>query len=107
MEALFIVSIFGAFCFLLGWHAREYHATRVISKAMDEIAEDTLAEFKSRMISIKVEDHDGELFVYKKDDGSYLAHGKTIKELEDILSERFPGKLFNASTEDLEKLKSR
>jgi hypothetical protein len=108
MEALFIVSIFGAFCFLLGWHAREYHATRVISRAMEEFTEDTIAEFKAMVITIKVEeDSNGDLFVYRKDDGSYLAHGKTKKQLEDILNEKFPGKLFNATGEDMEKLKSK
>jgi hypothetical protein len=75
---------------------------------MEEFTEDTIAEFKAMVITIKVEeDSNGDLFVYRKDDGSYLAHGKTKKQLEDILNEKFPGKLFNATGEDMEKLKSK
>jgi len=108
LELLFVYLLFGLIFFLMGWHAREYHATRVISRAMEEFTEDTIAEFKAMVITIKVEeDSNGDLFVYRKDDGSYLAHGKTKKQLEDILNEKFPGKLFNATGEDMEKLKSK
>ena len=86
---------------------REYHATRMIDRLTDEIAEETLQQFKNKVVDIKVEDHDGQFFVYNKEDGRYLAHGETKTKLEDILMERFPGKLFNASPEDLEKLESR
>jgi hypothetical protein len=107
METLIIVFVFGFVCALMGWKAREYHAMKKISDAVDEITENTLQEFRSKVMNIRVEDHDGQFFVYAKDDGSYLAHGKTKTVLENILHEKFPGKLFNASPEDLEKLESR
>lgn len=107
MEALIIVFIFGFICVLIGWKAREYHAMKAISKAVNEITENTIEEFKSKVVNICVEDHGGQFFIYAKDDGSYLAHAKTKTLLEDILNEKFPGKLFNASPEDLEKLESR
>jgi phosphatidylserine decarboxylase len=107
METLIIVFIFGLVCVVMGWKAREYQAMKAISKAVDEITENTIEEFRSKVVNIRVEDHDGQFFVYAKDDGSYLAHAKTKTVLEDILVEKFPGKLFNASPEDLEKLESR
>lgn len=107
METLIILSIFGGVCFFLGWRMRERHAERMIDKLTDEIAENTLQEFKSKVVNIRVEDHEGQFFVYAKDDGRYLAHGETKRKLEDILTEKFPGKLFNATPEDLEKLESR
>ena len=107
MESFLIVAIFGFSCFLLGWKMREWHAHRVMDKMIEDMADKTVDEFKSKVVNIRVEDHDGQFFVYKKDDGSYLAHGETKTKLEDILNERFPGKLFNASPEDLEKLQSR
>lgn len=107
MELFFILLVYGAICFLLGWKMRERHAMRMMDNLMQEVADDTIEEFKKKVINIKVEDHNGEFFVYKKDDGSYLAHGETKSKLEDILHERFPGKLFNASPEDLQKLESR
>ncbi len=106
MEYLIIIA-FGIACFFTGWRMREVHAERVMSKMVDDISEKTLQEFKSNVINILVEDHDGQFFVYKKDDGSYLAHGENKSILEDILNEKFPGKMFNASQEDLRKLESR
>jgi hypothetical protein len=107
METLIIVFMFGGLCFLIGWKAREYHAMRIMSKVVDEITEGTIEQFKSRVVNIRVEDHEGQFFVYAKDDGRYLAHGETKNKLEDILNEKFPGKYFNATPEDLEKLESR
>ena len=107
METLLILAIFGGVCFFLGWKFREYQAMRMIDRLSDEIAEETVKEFKSKVINIRVEDHEGQFFVYAKDDGRYLAHGETKSKLEDILMEKFPNKLFNASPEDLEKLESR
>ena len=107
METFIIVTIFGSVCFFLGWRMREWHAHRLMDKMIDDMADKTVDEFRSKVINIRVEDHEGQFFVYKKDDGSYLAHGETKTKLEDILCEKFPGKLFNASPEDLEKLESR
>ncbi len=107
METFLILAILNGVSFFLGWKMRERHAMRVMDQIMEEMVEDTVDEFKKKVINIKVEDHDGQFFVYKKDDGSYLAHGETKNKLEDILNEKFPGKLFNASPEDLEKLDAR
>ena len=107
METILILIIFGCVCFFLGWRLREQHAMRMIDKLTEEVAEETLQQFKSKVVDIRVEDHDGQFFVYKKEDGSYLAHGESKTKLEDILMEKFPGKLFNASPEDLQKLESR
>lgn len=107
MEPILIVVIFGVSCFLLGWKLREIHAKNVVARMKKEMLEEAHEEFKSNVVNIKVEDHNGEFFVYRKDDGSYLAHGETKSTLEDILNEKFPGKMFNASPEDLQKLESR
>ena len=107
METFLILTIFGAVCFFLGWKIREQVAQRNIDKIIDEITENTLKEFKQRVVDIRVEDHDGNFFIYRKDDGSYLAHAADKNTLEDTLSEKFPGKFFNASDEDLKKLEAR
>lgn len=107
METLLILSIIFALGFFLGWRMREQTAIKRISEVSEQIAEDMVEEFKSKVIDINVEDHDGTFFVYKREDGSYLAHGPSMEKLEDILMEKFPGKFFNAKPEDLEKLKTR
>jgi hypothetical protein len=103
---LTFTAIFGV-GFFLGWRFREQVAVRRIEQVTEEISEDILQEFKSRVIDISVEDHDGTFYVYNRDDGAYLAHGPSMDKLEDILLEKFPGKLFNAKPDDLQKLKSR
>ena len=107
METFIFLLVFGSICFFFGWKLREVHARRIMDKMVDDISKNTLEEFKKNVVNIRVEDHDGLFFVYDKEDGSYLAHGENKTKLEDILIEKFPGKLFNASPEDLEKLESR
>ena len=104
------LAIFGAAFFYFGWVTREIHAKRVVARLrqeVEEIVDEKANEFKKNVINIKVEDHDGQFFIYKKDDGSYLAHAETMSKLEDILNEKFPGKMFNATPEDLKRLESR
>jgi len=104
-----ILALISVFCFgfFLGWRMREQTAVNRIKEFQEALDETMSEEFKSKVININVEDHDGVFYVYKKDDGSYLAHGPTMESLEGILMEKFPGKLFNATPDDLERLKTR
>lgn len=106
MESILIIVIFGVSCFLLGWKLREVRAKAIVEQMKRELVSEAEQALKSSTINIKVEDHNGEFFIYRKDDGSYLAHGKNMNTLEDILNDKFPGKMFNASPEDLKKLES-
>lgn len=102
------ILIFGIVCFLFGWHLREAMAKRRIERYLDEMKRETIEDLKKDMINITVDfTDDGTIFVYAKEDGAYLAHGKTRDQLEDILGEKFPGKMFNATPDDLKKLEAR
>lgn len=107
MDFLIITFFSGIVCFYLGWKLRETHAKIVVSRMKREFLEQANEEIKSSIVNITVEEYEGEFFVYRKDDGAYLAHAKSKTILEDILLEKFPGKMFNVSPEDLEKLESR
>jgi hypothetical protein len=107
MEIILILVFVFLLGIFLGWKIREHIAIKRIHESLENITDDVVREFKSKVIDITVEDHDGVFFVYRKEDGSYLAHGPSMEKLEDILVEKFPGKLFNANPEDLEKLNSR
>ena len=95
-----IIFVFGIF---IGWRIREYIAVIRINKATTDATEN----LKSIVVDVIVEEHGGMFFIYKKEDRSYLAHASNLESLEDILLEKFPGKLFNATIADLERLKSR
>lgn len=104
MEYLVIFAV-GVF---IGWQAREVQAKMRIRQYLKEIKNDIIDDVKKDIINITVDFADtGDIFIYKKEDGSYLGHGKSLKELENVLLEKFPGKLFNASPEDLAKLETR
>lgn len=107
MEFFFILALIFGLGFFIGWRMREHTAVKRIQEVTDEMAEEIVEEFKSKVVDIIVEDHEGTFFIYKREDGSYLAHASTMEKLEDILMEKFPGKFFNAKPEDLEKLKAR
>lgn len=106
-DLLFLYLIFGLVFFGIGWKAREWYAHHIIDQLEKKYSDHLIETFKKDVIDIRVEDSDGSFFVYRKEDGSYLAHGETMKKLEDILNDKFPGKMFNATPEDLQKLKTR
>jgi len=99
VEDIILAIIF----FLLGWHMRELYAKYLSDKWL----ESKRTEFENSIMHIRIEDHRGEFYVYSKEDSKYLAHGTSKASIERILNEKFPGKCFNASPEDIEKLKSR
>lgn len=92
--------------FLLGWHGRVIHAKIVVAKITKEFREEAMNEIKEKVINAYVEKAGDTLFVYSKEDGSFLAQGKDLDELTDILMNRFPDKLFNVSPEDLKMLEA-
>lgn len=104
MELLIVFIMVAAIAFLFGWKAREWQATRIMNKFSEQYANNLVESFKKDVVDITVEHTDGSFFVYNRTDGTYLAHAESKTKLEDILCEKFPGKMFNATPEDLEKL---
>lgn len=106
MENLFSYILFALAFFILGWKLREVYAKMMLARlhnAVEKVIEQKQNE-KKDVINATIEKHDGHLFIYKQEDGSYLAHAENKNKLTDMLHEKFPGKMFNVSQEDLEKL---
>ena len=90
-----------------GWKAREQHAIeimRLLKKAKEAGELIDPQNPKDEFIHITIESHSGVLYVYNKNDSSFMAQGSTREELEEALDSRFPGKRFAASKEDLQKV---
>ena len=100
----YLIAIVGGL--LIGWYAREWYAMRKIEKLMNNFGDNMLDEFKKKVIDITIEKSGDLFYVYKKDDGTFLAQGPDIDKLSDILVQKFPGKIFNCSPEDLATLES-
>lgn len=99
---IFLVAVFfwihGAYS---GWKAREKHAQRMTEELLKNFKDEEDEE--DDLIQITIEEHHGILYVYDKENDTFLAQGKNREELEDNLSSRFPGKRFAATSEDLQK----
>jgi uncharacterized membrane protein len=92
--SLMIAWFIGAF---YGWSAHERFIQRTMAKALVGFEE----EFIANRIKIKIEKHNDTLFVYEHDTNTFMAQGKTKEELEKQLQEKFPGKMFAATTDDI------
>jgi hypothetical protein len=105
---LILVLIFCVGIFILGtlygWHLRERYATRMLQKLATHIFEEQVSN--ENTIQITVEKHNATLFIYRKEDGQFIAQGSSFKELNDALENRFPGKRFACSEEHLQIIKA-
>ena len=105
MEFLILVLvtfIFFVYGVTVGWNAREKHAIKLTQQLLDGIEEQVKEETKDK-IYVSIEKHNDMIYVYDKENSTFMAQGYSKQELEDVLSKRFPGKKFAASQEDLEK----
>lgn len=104
MQEIFLYTIIGVIGVLLGWKFREIYANYIMLKLVNKMIAAEMDNLKNRIIDVKIEVDKGEFFVYRIDDGSYIAHAQTKNSLEKILNEKFPDKIFNATAKDLRKL---
>lgn len=106
IEFLLFALASGVIGFALGWWGRERYAIRVVSTIVEQAKEEYLEDIKKTVINVLVEKANDIFYIYAKEDGSFLAQGKDINELTEILNERFPGKMFNVTPEDLKMLEA-
>ena len=97
---IIILTVVWVIAFVMGWHAREKHAERVISRYIEQ-AEQLSEEDSDSLIRIAIEKHNDAFYVYSMDDKTFMAQGQNRKELEAALEARYPGKKFAASPENL------
>ena len=86
-----------------GWGLRE----RVAKKRLEqftEFIENREEDEETNMIRITIEEHAGVLFVYNKDNNSFMAQGKNREEVEKALNARYPNKRFACDHDTLVKL---
>jgi hypothetical protein len=100
MELLLVVGclIIG---FYTGWHLHGAVIIHKTNKILDEMEKQADKELETELMQIKIEKYNDTLFVYELATDKFLAQGKTRDELEDNLTEMFPGKKFGATNENL------
>ena len=80
-----------------GWQAHERMVRRNIRHAIYEF-EDHINE---TYIKIKIEKHNGMLYVYDYTTNAFMAQGTNRFEVEKQLQEKFPNRKFAADTEQI------
>jgi hypothetical protein len=99
-----IILVIGVLCGVaFGWNLREYVASAKLSKLLDQMEQDN-QNLSEVLIPIIIEKHNDEYFVYDLKDKTFMAQGQTRWHLEKCLNDKFPGKTFAASPENLKEM---
>lgn len=108
-----MTNIFWGIAWLLGtyvgWHLHKAHLANV-AKKMQQAEEDERENnrFKPSLAQDKINvfiKKDGDIFyVYARDDGMFLAQGRSAEEVSNHLLCRFPNKTFYGSDKNIEEV---
>ena len=100
MEILLVLLIFG-FGLGFGWNLREKVAEQKIKKVLEHLQEQEQEEDENR-IAVTIETVENQLMVYDMFSGQFMAQGADWEAIQVSLKDRFPGKTFQATKENLE-----
>lgn len=95
-----------AFGIILGWRFREMWAMRTLKKYVAQMAESEAEEEQEpevKRTAITLEKHNDSIFAYEED-GTFIAQGKTLHELDIAIKARFPDRKFSVKEDDLIKV---
>ncbi len=99
---LFGAVIVGAFA---GWHLRELHAMHKIKEliAQAEEMENLVEEPEVQRTKMRLERFGETIYAYEED-GTFIAQGKDLSELDDAIRKRFPEKKFSVQEDNLKEI---
>lgn len=97
---IFLIFLAGA---MFGWEARERAAKKVVEKFLDQM-QDEVDHQKENFIGIKIERDGDFLFVYNSDTNAFMGQATNRNELEKVLADKFPGKRFTATSDNLKEV---
>lgn len=100
MIEIIAIAVYGIICFYGGWAFRERTAARRLNRIMDSLTSH-MQEQEDMFIRITIEKDNDVFYVYNMDDKSFMAQGKSRKEIEDVLSSKYPDKSFAAAHANL------
>ena len=87
--------------FSLGWNLRERVAVVKAHRMLSEIEQELDQDTDPEVVKITIEKDNGILFAYHKDSSQFITQANDRKELENKLSELFPGKKFGVTPKNL------
>ena len=96
VSALFILFAVG---FIFGWFAHQRMVTLRINTIMQRLEKG----MTDSVINVRIERHDDMIYVYRADNGEFMAQGLNERDLSKQLASRFPGKTFAAPRDEITK----
>ena len=94
----------GALSFLFGVVCGWFLFRHLLFKKVEQMHTHMMAEYEEayapkepEKISVKFEKHNGNIYVYNRENDNFITQGKTYKEIVDDLSDRFPEITFTAT----------
>jgi hypothetical protein len=76
----------------VGWKLREVHAKRVVRKMHETMSTQFDDHLKESIVGMRLEKHDGVIYIYESENNSFICQGKTKKELSDNFNAVRPNK---------------
>lgn len=73
-----------------------------LDRELTEKLKARLAQLKERIVNSRIEEVNGSLFLYNRETDEFLGQGKDIDELEENVKSKYPNKLFNVPSDQLE-----
>lgn len=101
MAEFIALIVVGMISFVAGWNTRERVAERRMNEVLSNVSENIQEHIKQTVIRISIEKHNNHFYVYNLDDKTFMGQGATRSELEKLLADKYPGKSFAATHENL------
>jgi hypothetical protein len=85
------------FGFVRGYSKRQREAIEKLNSFVESIEKEEI----ENIIPVRIERQNDIFFVYNEEDSMFLAQGKSLEEIRELLVKRFPGKRIVASQENV------
>ena len=72
-------------------------------KELDSSISERLKSLKEKIVPSRIEEDNGVLFLYNSETNEFLGQGTTFEELESVMKEKYPNKLFNVPQSEIDK----
>lgn len=92
------IAIF--FGIIIGWHARERYAMRVVHQLLERVDEQHEADEEERT-KMRLEKHGEMIYAFIVENDEFIAQGKDLHELDKAMQVRFPGRKFSVEEQNL------
>jgi hypothetical protein len=77
--------------------------TRIEMREIEKLYDEKITQLKERIVPARIEKENGMLYIYNRDTNEFLGQATTFVELEKTLRNKFPDKLFNVPSKEIEK----